>query len=233
LPKQTDTLLGNAAPQSDGATKPAGSKAEPEKASPPVVGLAPLPDNATEDQRKDFEQKLRALGGVPDKPEGYGDFGFGEAMKIDAASADYKYYTGVFHELGLNQGQAKKLLEAHMKYATNQVEHARKQEDAAIAEYRTMVKSDFVKSLGGEGQFKDFREVAERGFKAAAKGSGMNEKEITGLLNIMGDDPRFIKVFNGVGKLLREDVLITGTQPAAKEKTFDDMFAGMFGKQGG
>jgi hypothetical protein len=229
------TLLGDAGKTAESAAdstkKPAadaGAQADKEGQPAPVTGLAPLPENATEEQKRDFAQKLRALNGVPDNADGYGDFGFGDAVKIDTASEDYKYYTKLFHDVGLSAGQAKKLLEAHKQYAEGQVAHAQKQQDSVVSDYRAQVKRDFVKSLGGDAQFKEFQDTAIRGFKAAAKGAGMSDKEAAGLLNIMGDDPRFVKMFNGIGKLFREDVLITGAAPAAKESSFDDMFSNMF-----
>ncbi len=191
-------------------------------------GLAPLPDDASDDQRADFDKKLRALAGVPQDANAYGDFGFGEDVKIDTASADYKYYTELFHEAGISKAQAKKLLEGHHKFALEQVEHHKRTENDTIAEYRAQVKRDFVKECGGEAAFKDFNDTAVRGFKASAQGAGLTDKDVSGLLSVMGDDPRFVKIFNAIGKMHREDVLITGAAPRAQEKTFDDMFSGMF-----
>ncbi|MDR2056574.1 MAG: hypothetical protein LBQ10_12025 [Desulfovibrio sp.] len=230
-----ETLLGDLKEgdgESDGKTpeKPAVKpETKPDaKRHESAGGLAPLPDGATDEQKQDFDRKLRALAGVPHDPSEYGDFGFGEDAKIDTGSEDYKYYTKLFHEVGISKSQAKKLLEAHAKYASGQVEHARKQEDAVITEYRAQVKRDFIKSIGGDGAFKEYQETAVRGFKASAQGAGLTKQEITGLLNVMGDDPRFIKIFNGIGKMFREDALITGAAPRAREKTFEDMFADMF-----
>jgi len=234
-----DTLLGNTAVESPSPTanptpEPQGSTPPtPQNQEAPVVGLAPLPENASEDQKRDFANKLRALNGTPNTPAEYGDFGFGAEAKIDTTGEDYKYYSEVFHELGLSKTQAKTLLEKHKDYAEKHLEHIKKQNETVINDYRAKVKNDFVKSLGGEGKFNEFRDTAIRGFKASAKGANMSDQEMSGLLNIMGDDPRFIKIFNGVGKLFREDVLISGAMPSAPEKGFKEMFDGMFGKQGG
>lgn len=192
------------------------------------VGLAPLPENANEDQKADFEKKLRALNGTPDSAEGYGDFGFGDAVKIDTNSEDYKYYSKLFHEVGLSKAQAKKLLEGHQKYAQEAVEHAKRTNDEQITEYRRKVKNDFIKQCGGEAQFNEFNQTAIRGFKAASQGAGLSENDMKGILNVMGDDPRFVKIFNAIGKMHREDVLVTGAPPRAQEKTYDQMFSEMF-----
>ena len=229
-----DTLLGNAAEEESagqGSGGAGGGDGEAPTGKPPaapVPGLAPLPDDATDEQRAEFDKKLRALAGVPQDAAGYGDFGFGEDAKIDTAGEDYRYYTRLFHEAGISRAQARKLLEGHAKYAAEQVEHVRKQSDAQINEYRAQVKRDFIRSVGGDEKFKEYSDVAVRGFKASAQGAGLTKQEITGLLNVMGDDPRFIKIFNGIGRLFREDVLVTGAAPRAQEKTFEDMFAGMF-----
>lgn len=193
-----------------------------------VEGLAPLPDNASDEQRADFDKKLRALSGVPQDADGYGDFGFGEEIKINTASEDYKYYTKLFHEAGISKVQAKKLLEGHQKFALEQVEHYKRAENDTITEYRAKVKRDFIKECGGEEAFREFNDVATRGFMASAQGAGLTEKDIKGLLSVMGDDPRFIKIFNSIGKMHREDVLITGAAPRVQEKSFEDMFSSMF-----
>ena len=224
-----DTLLGQGGdgggavntPETEVITTPAG-------ADPQGVLMAPLPDTATDDQKRDFQNKLRALQGVPSAPGDYGNFGFGEDVKIDANGEDYKYYTNLFHKVGLNQAQAKQLLEAHKVYADKEVERIQKHNDQIIKEYRTKVTEDFVKSLGGAGAYEVFQVDARRGFKAVAKGANLSETEVAGLLNIMGDDPRFVKVFNHIGKNFKEDVLVTGATPSAPEPTMEKIFEGMF-----
>ena len=235
-----NTLLGSAdASQAGAAPSSAGEKGEamPPAASPepsaPVEGLAPLPDDASDDQRADFDKKMRALNKVPSDAAGYGDFGFGDEYKIDTASEDYKYYTQVFHDIGINKQQAKKLLEAHIKYANEAVEHRKRQDEAVITEYRAKVRNDLVRECGGEEQFRHFNDVAVRGFKAAAQGAGLSENDTRGILSIVGDDPRFVKLFHNIGTQFSDDVLITGTAPRVKEKTFEDMFGSMFNKNGG
>lgn len=232
-----DTLLGCAAQddqEGTNGTEGAGDGQEkPDATHQPaesVQGLAPLPDDASDEQRAEFDKKLRALAGVPQDPAGYGDFGFGDEVKIDTGSEDYKFYTQLFHDVGISKAQAKKLLAGHQKFASEQVEHFKRAEADTINRYRASVKAEFVKSCGGEAAFKEFNEVAVRGFKASAQGAGLTDKDVKGLLNVMGDDPRFIKIFHAIGKMHREDVLITGAAPRVQEKTFDDMFSGMFNK---
>ena len=232
----TGLIMGDAVPPPAGPkTPPAPEAAAPKGETPPaeVVGLAPLPDNATDDQKREFNNKLRALAGVPNAPKEYGNFGLGDDVKIDTEGEEYAYYTEVFHEIGLNTPQAKKLLEAHHKWSVEQVEHFQKKNDAEIAEYRNYVKSEFVKSLGGEAKYNEFRDVAVRGFKASAQGANLTNKEMEGLLNVVGDDPRFVKLFNGVGKLFREDVLISGAAPSAPEPSVDDIIHNLFNNKSG
>lgn len=232
-----DTLLGGAEQNDqegtngtegagDGQEKPDATQQPAE----PVQGLAPLPDDASDEQRAEFDRKLRALAGVPQDAAGYGDFGFGDEAKIDTSSEDYKFYTKLFHDAGISTAQAKKLLVGHQKFASDQVEHFKRTETDTINQYRASVKAEFVKSCGGDAAFKEFNEVAVRGFKASAQGAGLADNDVKGLLNVMGDDPRFIRIFNAIGKMHREDVLITGAAPRTQEKTFDDMFSGMFNK---
>ena len=232
-----DTLLGGAEQNDqegtngtegvgDGQEKPDATQQPAE----PVQGLVPLPDDASDEQRAEFDKKLRALAGVPQDPAGYGDVGFGDEAKIDTSSEDYKFYIKLFHDAGISTAQAKKLLVGHQKFASDQVEHFKRTETDTINQYRASVKAEFVKSCGGDAAFKEFNEVAVRGFKASAQGAGLTDKDVKGLLNVMGDDPRFIKIFHAIGKMHREDVLITGAAPRAQEKTFDDMFSGMFNK---
>lgn len=225
-----DTLLGNIdTPPTPGAgTAPAPGDAPKQELGSPMPGLAPLPENASDDQKRDFQNKIRAMTGVPDKPEAYGNFGFGEEVKIDTNSEDYKFYTGLFHEIGLNPTQAKTLLEKHQTRANEMVAHIQKQNDQIIADYRVQMKSKLVKECGGEPQYAEFVGTATRGFKAAALGAQLSETEVKGLLNIMGDDPRFVKIFNNIGRNFREDVLVSGATPSAPEKSFENIFADMF-----
>lgn len=219
------TVVGDAG---NGQSQPGASQQQTE----PVQGLAPLPEDASEEQRAEFDKKLRALAGVPQDAAGYGDFGFGDEAKIDTSSEDYKFYTELFHDAGISTAQAKKLLAGHQQFATEQVEHFKRTEADTINQYRANVKAEFVKSCGGDASFKEFNDVAVRGFKASAQGAGLTDNDVKGLLNVMGDDPRFIRIFNAIGKMHREDVLITGAAPRAQEKTFDDMFSGMFNNKG-
>ena len=169
----TDTLMGSSATVEPGKAAAAspdkknaqGAGEKPSQSSEPVVGLAPLPDNADDSQRADFDKKLRALAGVPSTAADYGNFGFGDEVKIDMAGEDYGFYTKLFHEVGLTKAQAKRLLEQHSKRSGEQLEHMQKQKDQVITDYRAQVKRDFVKSLGGEAQFSEFKDTAIRGFQ--------------------------------------------------------------------
>ena len=194
-------------------------------------GLFPLPDNASDDQRAEFDRKMRALNGVPNNAADYGDFGLGETLQINTEAEDYRYYTELFKEIGLSKAQAGKLIEKHLEYMQGQAEHYKRTNDAQIQEYRNKVKNDFVRQCGGEQGFIEFSQTAARGFQAAAQGAGLNEKDVRGIMNVMGDDPRFLRIFNSIGKLYREDVLVTGAAPRAQEKSFEDMFSGMFNHQ--
>lgn len=223
------SILGGSTPAPASDPAPI-AEAAPQQApiAEPVVGLAPLPENASDDQKRAFNDKLRAYNGVPDTPDKYGDFGFGEELKIDINGEDYKYYTDVFHKEGLNAKQAKGILAAHKEYADKQVEQYQLKNEQAIKDYRSKVKNDFVTAQGGEAKYEVFRGVAEQGFKATAKGAGMTDTEVKGLLNIMGDDPRFVKMFNHIGRNFQEAVLISGASASAPEPTFEDKFKNMF-----
>jgi hypothetical protein len=222
----------------DAPTAPDNADAQTPAATPAALpvqgadGLAPLPDNATDEQRAQFEQKLRALAGVPNSPDEYGDFDLGD--KINKSSPDYALATKKFHEFGLSKKQAKGVVEEVNKWLTDKMQAAQRNEADAIKEYRAAVKRDFVKSLGGDAQFTEFSEQARRGFMASAKGAGLSEKEMSGIINIMGDDPRFVKIFNSIGKHFREDVLVTGSAPSAmgsgsSDEIFEEKFKSMFG----
>lgn len=228
----SDAPLMGTPPTGDPTGTPVSEQDKGYEAQQPVQGLAPLPENASDDQKREFQNKLRALNGAPEAPEKYGNFGFGDDVKIDTSSEDYKYYTSLFHELGLNQQQAKKLLEKHKEYADKQVEHIKRKNELSVSEYRNKVKNDFVKAQGGEAAYEVFRATAEQGFKATAKGANLTQDDIRGLLNIMGDDPRFVKIFNHIGRNFKEDVLVTGATPSAPEPTMENIFEGMFKTKG-
>ena len=227
----TDGTAQNGSQGGESGTTEANAGATMNTLSQGDSGLFPLPENASDDQRAEFDRKLRALNGVPQNAADYGDFGFGDSVKINTEAEDYKYYTELFKEIGLSKAQAGKLIEKHLEYLKGQEEHFKRTNDAQIQEYRNKVKNDFVRECGGEQGFVEFSQTASRGFQAAAQGAGLNEKDVRGILNVMGDDPRFLRIFNSIGRLYREDVLVTGSAPRAQEKSFEQMFSGMFNHQ--
>ena len=226
-----DTLLGSIAPPVPPVeNKPAegGVPVQDTLPFPGGQGLTPLPDNATDSQKEDFTNKLRAMAGVPKAPEDYGTFGFDDSVKIDTNSGVYKHWTKVFHDVGVNQAQAKKLLEAHNQFISSEMETHKRQTDQQILEYRAQMKAALTRDVGGESQYEALRNSAQQGFSAVAKGAKLSEPEIKGMLNIMGDDSRFVKIFAHIGTNFREDVLITGSSPGVPEKTMDDIIDDLF-----
>jgi len=228
------TLLGgsgNQVPPNEllGDKIPATTPVEDKKVEPPPVeGVQPLPANATEEQKKQFKDKMRALMGVPENAEAYGDFGFGEAVKIDTQSEVYKGYTGKFHELGFTKEQAKGLLEYHKTMLETEGKNAQRQADEKNLLYRKEAKEKLVRECGSIEKFTELQSFAEKGFKAAAKGAELTEADYNRMLAIMGDDTRFIKIFGHIGKNFREDVLVTGSAPGAKEDSWGDTFNKLF-----
>lgn len=229
-------LMGPASPASYGASGdasgPSGGQAPAQSGAVLALerGLLPLPPTATEEERRDFEQKLRILCGVPETADGYGDFGYGEA--VDKSGEEYRYYSEAFHAAGLSPGQAKKLLDRHLEWVRGQNEMLARRQDDVIRTYREEVKHRFMNEVGGPERFKTYAETANQGFRAAAQGAGIGPDEAKGLLSIMGDDPRFIKIFHAIGRMYREDELVSGSRARIHEEGFEEMFSKMFNHGG-
>lgn len=69
-------------------------------------GLMKLPENATDDQRKAFDEGLREVLGVPKDIAGYGEL----PAEVDGVKADTKLregFLGVAHKIGLSPDQVK------------------------------------------------------------------------------------------------------------------------------
>ena len=165
---------------------------------------------------------------APEEPfAGYGDFGFGDEAQIDQGCDDYKYYSELFHKIGLSGAQAHELLKGHRDYATAQLAAREEREAAELADYRARVRQELVAECGGEAAFRAFGQTALRGFRACAGGAGLAQADVDGIVAVMGDDPRFVKIFHHIGQLHQEDVLATGPG-SGREQSFDDMLRGMF-----
>lgn len=162
-----------------------------------------------------------------DTPIDYGDFGFGEEAQIDRQSDDYIYYADLFRQVGLSPEQAGTLLRGHKEYATAQLAARQQEEAAALAAYRARVRQELVSECGGEAAFKRFGETALRGFRACAAGAGLDDADVDGIVAVMGDDPRFVKIFHHIGRMHQEDVLASGSG-GGQEQSFDDMLRTMF-----
>lgn len=200
----TDTASGNAAA---GTTV---ADAAPLAQGPGADASAPAPDTpATE------------------TPIDYGDFGFGEEAQIDRQSDDYLYYADLFRQIGLSPEQANRLLRGHRDYAMAQLSARQQQEAEALAAYRARVRQELVSECGGEAAFKRFGETALRGFRACAAGAGLSNADVDGIVAVMGDDPRFVKIFHHIGRMHQEDVLASGSG-GGQEQSFDDMLRTMF-----
>ncbi len=162
-----------------------------------------------------------------DSPVDYGDFGFGEEAQIDRQSDDYIYYADLFRQVGLSPEQANRLMHGHRERAVAQLAARQQEEAAALADYRARVRQELVNECGGEAAFKTFGQTALCGFRACAAGAGLNDADVDGIVSVMGDDPRFVKIFHHIGQLHQEDVLASGTGGGA-EQSFDDMLRTMF-----
>jgi hypothetical protein len=171
-----------------------------------TVGLRPLAEDASDEDRKAFERELRRVAGVPESPDGYR---FGEAPKgLERDEETLAWYRAQAHKAGLSPQQAASLYEGWNAYVVGRVQARHEQ---ASLELSREWGPELLPNV----------ELAHRGFLQAANLAGLERDEVVTAMEQsgMGDHPLMVRLFHGIGRALAEDELIAGGGPPPRKKT--------------
>ncbi|MDD4950995.1 MAG: hypothetical protein PHV85_00470 [Desulfovibrionaceae bacterium] len=170
-----------------------------------TIGLTTLPEDASDEDKANFDKELRRVMQVPEAPEGY-EIKVPEDMAEHKDEAMLAWFQGLAHKIGLSPAQAQSMSDAWGERS--------KQYWAAELEKMAQAKEQSVQALdkhfGDSAKAKEAVEVASRGFIAVAAKSGVPEAEAMAFSQAYGDEPVFIKVFDMIGKQYLEDALHDG-----------------------
>lgn len=166
-----------------------------------TVGLAPLADDATDEDRARFDGELRRVLGVPQGPEGY-ELSVPEGAQADPALQDW--FRGAAHEAGLSPRQAQALSD---RYSALMAETARDFERERKRRAQDTLKS--LESLWGR-ESRANVETAKRGFTALAGRIGLEPERMREIMEQHGDDETMIRLFHEIGKAHQEDGYVGG-----------------------
>ncbi len=192
-----------------------------------TVGLAPLPGDASDDDRARFDAELRRLTGVPAGPEGY-DIALPEGQRADARLMGW--FRTAAHELGLSPGQAQGLSDRYNELAARTAREFEAQRGQRRAETLGVLEQLWGEDARGN------TEIARRGFEAVAGRAGLDPAETRRILDAHGDDPVLVRLFHEIGKANQEDGFvggIGGPAPRGQAMTPERFFAEVvFGGKG-
>lgn len=192
-----------------------------------TVGLAPLPGDASDEDRARFDAELRRLTGVPAGPEGYA-IALPEGQQADARLMGW--FRTAAHELGLSPGQAQGLSDRYNELAARTVREFETQRGRRQAETLNALEQLWGSEAPGNA------EIARRGFQAVAGRAGLDPAETRRILDAHGDDPVLIRLFHEIGKTNQEDGFvggIGGPAPRGQAMTPERFFAEVvFGGKG-
>lgn len=182
-----------------------------------TIGLAPLAENATDEERKAFDAELRRVLNVPEKPDGY-DLGIPEGAKLDDAGFSLEFCNWA-HAAGLSQQQVSTISQGYQGYAQKFWDG----EVAKVKEEKAAAVAGLEKHFGGEKQAAEAVEFAKRGFVQVAREAGLDEKEADAWAKTYGDDPVIVRMFHVLGRQHKEDTNHEGSggSPAPEENKRD------------
>ena len=184
-------------------------------------GLVKPSDDAPDEDKAAFDKELRGMLGIPDGPEGY-------ELKVAEGTADddpfVALYKGWAHEAGVPPAAIQDLYD---RFRAESVRHWEAQGKAEQA--RTVAEVEALAKAGGVTP-EAYTEQGKRGFDAIAEKLSVDKARRGQFLEAYGDDPVVLEVFNGLGKLFKEDTLEGdgGQQPKVKKQTPEEYYGKMF-----
>jgi hypothetical protein len=176
-------------------------------------------EKSTPEERAAYYERM----GVPKEPDGYE---FEKDPSIEYDEADLASFKALAHELHLSQDQAKAMFAKASESAGSLLKGNQEQQAAAAkqeAEARAQEKTDVEKTLRKEwgGDYNVNRELVKRGIARFASPELLALASAKG----MGNQPSFIRMFQQLGSLVREDsALLDGSGGSSRKNIADVMY---------
>ena len=156
--------------------------------------IVPPGENATTEQKKEFETQVRKLLGVPEKVE---DYKLTLPPEVPANDPVVASIVASGFANGLNQTQVQEVLNAGIKSITE------------FKEAQKFVAREEIQKLWGD-QFQANVDLAIKGLEGTAKSAGLQAEEVAFLAKELPTSVMLVKVFKEVGKLFSEDKFVEG-----------------------
>lgn len=166
-----------------------------------TVGLTPLAEDATDEDRQRFDGELRRVLGVPDDPGGY-DIRMPEGLGADERLQGW--FRKAAHESGLSPAQAQNLSDRYNDLLTDAAREFGQYREQRREETRRVLAGLWGSKAGAN------TEIAKRGFERLAGRIGLDTEEASRILEEHGDDQTMIRLFHEIGKAHQEDGYIAG-----------------------
>jgi len=171
-----------------------------------TIGLAPLKENATDDEKKAWDAEYRKLQGVPEKPEDY-QIQIPEGRKIlDQDKGFYDWFLKTSHELGQSPAQAQAWFDRFNAFTAEYWEGQTK----AAQETREQSRTALAAHYGGEKQLGEAAELAKRGFQHLAALEGLDADEAKAFAENYGEEAPFVRIFARLGKTIGDHEIKDG-----------------------
>ncbi|NJB68526.1 hypothetical protein GGQ74_002199 [Desulfobaculum xiamenense] len=166
-----------------------------------TIGLIPLSEDATDEDRLGFDAELRRVVGVPDTPDGY-ELTMPEGTEPDPEFVGW--FRGAAHELGLSPAQAQGLADRYNALVGGHLDAEARREDERRAKGR-----ERLTALWGA-RAEENAAIARRGFERSAQAAGLDAEATCAFLDRHGDEVEVLRIFHKVGMAFREDSLAGG-----------------------
>lgn len=184
-------------------------------------GLVRPADDAPDEEKAAFDKELRGMLGIPDGPEGY-------ELKLAEGTAPDDPFVALYktwaHGAGVTPSAVQDLYDRFQAESVKYWEAQGKAEQArVVGEVEALAKAGGVTPEA-------YAEQGKRGFDAVAGKLGVDEARRKLFLDAYGDDPVVLEVFNGLGRLFKEDTLEGGggQPPKDRKQTSEEFYRGMF-----
>jgi hypothetical protein len=176
------------------------------------VAIEPLPEGATEVQRKEYDAKLRGLVGVPENPGGYK---VTLPENVPAEDPLLGAYLVAAHAEGMSQKQVQAGINSFLEYAQKAETAQREAADKAL-------------KIQWGNKYDDNIKKAYLALEWIAKESGVPESELNGLMHLRSN-PSWVTMLFNLSRHYSEDGMARGVQGVTEKSLKDKFFPGAQG----
>jgi len=155
------------------------------------TAVEPLPENATPEQQKDYQAKVRTLMGVPEKPTDY------KVQLPEGVSPNdplLMAYAEKAHAAGMSPAQVQAGINSFTEYAA-------KAETEAVKSAETALK------LAWGPQYEANAKTSQATLKAVAKEAGVPDTELAGLVPVLNRSAPFAQMIFKISRHYKEATL--------------------------